>query len=131
MSTLLLVGREGSVDQAADAERAGARRGPSLRGALERVGYQVVEARDGAAALNRLVQDPPDLIVLSGSVPDMGLPELCEALRRDPAAVRVPFVLVAGSSGHSGREASRAGADLVFPPTVGPNEIADRLRRLF
>jgi CheY-like chemotaxis protein len=102
-----------------------------MKGALERAGYEVVEVDDGAGALARLVQGPPDLIVLAGTVPDMELLDLCAALRRDPAAEKVPFVLVAEAAAKTGRAASRAGADLVFPASVGPAEIADRLRRLF
>jgi hypothetical protein len=60
----------------------------------------------------------------------MDLLDLCRALRHDPAAEKTPFVLVAEAAGRTGRAVSRTGADLVFPPTVGPVEIADRLREL-
>jgi CheY-like chemotaxis protein len=131
MSTLLLVSGENGSEPAAAADRPAPRRGPTLKASLERVGYEVVHVRDGAAALTRVGTERPDLIVLASSVPDMELVELCTALRRDPVAEKVPFVLVADAAAHTGRAASRAGADLVFPATVGPAEIADRLRRLF
>jgi CheY-like chemotaxis protein len=124
-------GRGGKSGGPSGAERSGARRGPTLKGALERVGYDVVQAADAAGPLARLGAGPPDLIVLAGAVPDMELLDLCAALRREPAAEKIPFVLVAGAVGQTGRAASRAGADLVFPQTVGAAEIADRLRRLF
>jgi CheY-like chemotaxis protein len=130
MGTLLLVGRESGPEPSA-AQRTGARWGPTLKRALERAGYEVVGVEDGAGALARLGEEPPDLIVLAGSVPDMELPDLCAAVRRDPTGQKVPFVLVAEAAARTGRSASRVGADLVFPVTVGPAEIADRLRRLF
>jgi CheY-like chemotaxis protein len=103
-----------------------------LKSALERVGYDVVSAKDAATALACLGEArPPDLVVLAGSVPDMELPDLCLALRRDPSGEKVPFVIVADAATQTGRSVSRVGADLVFPATVGPAEIADRLRRLF
>ena len=102
-----------------------------MKGALERAGYEVVQVEDAASALARLGEGPPDLVVLAGTVPDMELLEFCAVFRRDPAAEKVPFVLVAEAAARTGRAASRAGADLVFPATVGPAEIADRLRRLF
>jgi len=102
-----------------------------LKGALERVGYEVVEVQDGAGALARLGAGPPDMIVLAGAVPDMEILDLCAAVRREPSAEKVPFVLVADAAAQTGRSASRAGADLVFPASIGPAEIADRLRRLF
>jgi CheY-like chemotaxis protein len=131
MTTLLLVNGEAGPAEPSEAPRPGTRRGPTLRGALERAGYEVVQVDDGAGALARLGEGPPDLIVLAGTVPDMELLDLCAAMRREPAAEKVPFVLVADAAARSGRSATRAGADLVFPATVGPAEIADRLRRLF
>jgi CheY-like chemotaxis protein len=131
MGTVLLVGKETRTAPPTQADGSPARRGPSLKGALERVGYDVVDAEDGAGALARLGQRSPDLIVLAGTVPDMDLFDLCTALRHDPAAEKTPFVLVADAAGRTGRAASRTGADLVFPSTIGPVEIADRLRRLF
>ena len=130
MSTLLLVsGENGS--EAVSADRPAPRRGPTLKASLERVGYEVVQVQNGAAALTRVGAERPDLIVLAGAVPDMELVDLCVALRRDPVVEKVPFVLVADAAARTGRAASRAGADLVFPATVGPAEVADRLRRLF
>ena len=128
MSTVLLVG----VPPLPDARpSASARPAPSLKGALERVGYRVVPAADGAGALAWLGQRPPDLIVFAGSVPDMELIDLCAAMHRKPVADRTPFIVVADAAGRTGRAPSRMGADLVFPPSVGHTEIADRLRRLF
>ena len=131
MGTVLLVGRDTEAERPSGTEPSGTRRGQTLKGALERAGYEVVQAKDAAGALARLGQGPPDLIVLAGIVPDMELLDLCVALRRDPTGEKVPFVLVAEAAARTGRSASRAGADLVFPATVGPVEIADRLRRLF
>jgi CheY-like chemotaxis protein len=98
-----------------------------MRGALERVGYEVVEVKDAAGAFARL-GERPDLIVVSGAVPDM---DLRAALRKDPVAERVPFVLVADAAARTGGAAARTGADLIFPASVGAAEVADRLRRLF
>jgi CheY-like chemotaxis protein len=131
MSTLLLVGADAVPEGSSAAPPSTTRRRPALKGALERVGYEVVEAADAVRALARVEESPPDLIVLAGTVPDMDLPDLCAALRRDPRAEKVPFVLVADGRPRTGRPGQRADADLVFPATVGPAEIADRLRRLF
>jgi hypothetical protein len=114
MGTLLLVGDESGTEVSAGAERPAARRRPSLTGALEGIGYHVVNAKNGAGV----------------TIPDMELLEFCAAVRHDPAAEKTPFVLVAAAAGRAGQVASRTGADFVFPPTVGPFEIADRLRQL-
>ena len=130
MSTLLLVSGDVGSDQASGTGKSTPRRGQTLKGALEHAGYEVVQAEDAASALARL-SERPDLVVLAGTIPDMELLEFCAALRRDPAAERIPFVLVAEAAARTGRAAARAGADLVFPATIGPTEIAERLRRLF
>ena len=132
METILLVGEAPPPDaRPSGSESAGSRSPVAVKGALERVGYRVVNASDGAGVLRRLSEQPPDVIVLAGAVPDMELIDLCAAVRRDPAATTTPFILMGEAAGHAGRSASRTGADLVFPPTVGPLEVADRLRRLF
>jgi hypothetical protein len=60
----------------------------------------------------------------------MGLLELCAAIRKDPVAEKLPFVIVADAAAKTGAVA-KTGADLVFPPSVGAAEVADRLRRLY
>jgi hypothetical protein len=62
MGTLLLVGEAWR----GDADGSVAPRGPSLKGALKRVGYDVVHTEDGAGALAQLRLQPLDLIVLAG-----------------------------------------------------------------
>jgi len=131
MSTLLLVSGATGSEGSSKADRQVPRRGPSLKGALERVGYDVVEVEDAAGTLARLGASAPDMIVLAGAVPDMEILDLCAAVRRAPSAEKVPFVLVAEAAAQTGRSAPRAGADLVFPASIGPAEIAERLRRLF
>ena len=65
-----------------------------MRGALERVGYEVVEVRDAARLFQRL-DERPDLIVVSGAVPDMDLLELCVRAPEGSRRGEAPFVLVA------------------------------------
>jgi CheY-like chemotaxis protein len=127
MSTLLLV--NGEVGAQPGTEQRVGRRAPSMKGALERVGYEVMEVHDAATAFQRL-GERPHLIVVAGTVPDMSLLDLCAALRKDPVAEKLPFVIVAEAAAKTGA-VSKTGADLVFPPSVGPAEVADRLRRLF
>ena len=76
MSTLLLVSGETEPEQPSGTERSATRRGQTLKGALERAGYEVVQAEDAATALTRLGEGPPDLIVLAGSRPGHGAPRV-------------------------------------------------------
>ena len=53
-----------------------------LRGYLEREGYTVQTAADGAAALDLARSDPPDLIILDVMLPGMDGLEVCRRLRQ-------------------------------------------------
>ncbi len=59
---------------------------PSLREVvalgLRREGYQVVEARDGQAGLDRFAQERPDLVLLDVMLPGLDGFEVCRAIRR-------------------------------------------------
>ena len=102
MGTLLLVGEESRTEVSGETVQAAARSRPSLKGALERIGYHVVNAKDAAGALASLSQVLPDVIVLAGTVPDMELLDLCAAVRHDPAAEKTSFVLVADAAERAG-----------------------------
>jgi DNA-binding response OmpR family regulator len=127
MDTVLLVG-EASAEPAS-ATRPVGRMAGMLRGALERAGYAVVQAESGARALERLSGPLPAIILVSRPPGDMETSELCARVRRDSATERIPIVLLA--DGGTRAAAATAGADLVFPATVSPAEVAERLRRLF
>jgi len=53
----------------------------ALKSLLETEGYAVDQAGDGAAALERLVEQPPDLVVTDLSMPNMNGLQLCRRLR--------------------------------------------------
>ncbi len=59
---------------------------PSLREivalGLRREGYQVVEAPDGQAGLDRFAQERPDLVLLDVMLPGLDGFEVCRAIRR-------------------------------------------------
>lgn len=60
-------------------------------------GYDVDEAEDGAAALERLRGGPPVAVVVCDlGLPVMDGPELIERMRADPALSAIPVVVVTG-----------------------------------
>jgi two-component system alkaline phosphatase synthesis response regulator PhoP len=87
---------------------------------LEDGGYQVIAAASGQAALDRLTQSRPDLILLDVNMPDMDGYAVCRALRT--VEKNVPIVFITGKGDVKdfveGRE---AGADsyLVKPISRG------------
>jgi two-component system response regulator HydG len=88
-------------------DEAGAR--VALKGLLETQGYTVDQAGDGAAALGRLVELPPDIIVTDLDMPGMNGMQLLAELRGRDQDVPVIVVTSAADLG-SAVEAMRAGA---------------------
>src|SRR3990172_8501799 len=56
-----------------------------LKAVLEREGYGVSTATRGAAALEQIARDKPDLVVLDRMLPDIDGLEILRRLRQDPA----------------------------------------------
>jgi two-component system, NtrC family, response regulator HydG len=92
----------------------GARMG--LSELLQAHGYQVDMAADGATALERLAELPPDLVITDLDMPRMNGFELLSALRERHAEVPV-LVATAATEIRSAVEAMRAGAaDYITKP---------------
>ncbi|CAN5404350.1 hybrid sensor histidine kinase/response regulator [soil metagenome] len=61
---------------------------------LEAMGYRVAEAYNGAAALQAVQENPPDLILLDIMMPGMNGFEVCRRLKGDPHSAKIPVVFV-------------------------------------
>jgi len=57
----------------------------------------VETARDGASALVRVKQDPPDVILLDSDLPKIDGAEVCRQIKTDPATRRIPIVMMTPS----------------------------------
>src|SRR3972149_2237215 len=68
----------------------------SLAGVLSDEGFEVLEAKDGAAALAKVAEDQPDLVLLDIWMPgEMDGLEVLRRLRED-LSVRVPVIMISG-----------------------------------
>ena len=77
---------------------------------LERHGYRVVTAGDGATALRLAAQEHPDLILMDCALPVLDGIMATERLRRSPELETTPVVLLTAMSfGAVGRRAREAG----------------------
>jgi len=70
-----------------------------LRLILTRAGYEVVEARDGREALDRLHDSQVDLLLCDINMPNMDGFSLLKALRGDSLYARTPVVMLTSESG--------------------------------
>jgi chemosensory pili system protein ChpA (sensor histidine kinase/response regulator) len=71
---------------------------------LERHNFEVVTARDGVEALERLEERVPDLMLLDIEMPRMDGYELATAMRADPRYKDVPIVMITSRSGDKHRQ---------------------------
>jgi two-component system phosphate regulon response regulator PhoB len=100
---------------------------PTMREAtrliLDGAGFQVDEASDGDAALERLRGARYDLVLLDLNIPGLAGPDLLAAIRAD-AAIADVHVIVVTATGEEGRaSALRLGADGYFTKPFGPTEL--------
>jgi putative two-component system response regulator len=83
-----------------------------LRTSLERGGYRVIMADDGAAALRTLAAHDCQLVLCEAVLPDMDGFEVCRAIKQAPATRDIPVVLLMSGDDEVQRErAMQAGAD--------------------
>jgi len=59
---------------------------------LRRAGYVVEEAKTGEAALQRIAQEPPDLVLLDVKLPDLDGFEVCRRIKTDPTTASIIVV---------------------------------------
>jgi two-component system, OmpR family, response regulator MprA len=106
---------------------------PAVRTALQRAlsleRYEVELAADGAEALDRLADSPPDAIVLDVAMPRMDGLEVCRRLRA--AGDRTPVLMLTARDAVDNRvEGLDAGADDYLVKPFALRELRARLRAL-
>ena len=64
---------------------------------LESEGFEVHVAANGADALLKMQETPPDLLITDCAMPGMTGVELSESLRADPMTAHIPILLISAS----------------------------------
>jgi CheY-like chemotaxis protein len=98
---------------------------------LELLGYGVDRAQTGEAALERITDAAPDLIILDLYLPGMDGLELMNRLKSDPKTAEIP-VLVFSTAGDLDvvGNAHAAGADDYLVTPYDPAVLQDKIARL-
>lgn len=96
--------------------------------ALRREGFQVIEAHDGLVALQRWIEDQPDLIVLDVNLPKMDGFTVCQRIRKQ---ADTPIILLTVRSSDEdiicGLE---SGADVYMTKPFSPRQLVARAQSL-
>ena len=103
----------------------------TLSHALEREGYKVYAAQDGAEALEQAETHLPDLIILDVVMPQMDGHEVCRRLRRKPEFTRIPIIILTAESSQEEKvRFLNAGADDYITKPFHALELLARIKVL-
>src|SRR6267142_1044892 len=69
-----------------------------LRDPLEARGYRVLEATNGAEALQKVTSEMPDVILLDLMMPGMDGFEVCRRLKSNPCSAAIPILMITALS---------------------------------
>lgn len=101
-----------------------------LRKALQKLGHDVIEAKDGQEAWALMEAEPVRVIVSDWMMPNLSGLDLCRKLRARPEAEYIYFVLITANSADSANriEAADAGVDDFLSKPLNVEELWMRLR---
>jgi response regulator RpfG family c-di-GMP phosphodiesterase len=102
-----------------------------LKKTLELAGYSPIEARDGKEALDKIAEDPPDLIVLDVMMPGLTGFDVCSTLKQNPETHKIPVILLTALNKLEDIEKGvTAGADEFISKPFNEKELLIRIREL-
>lgn len=103
----------------------------SLSFVFGREGWQVASAFDGATAIDRLLSDPPDVLVLDVMLPPHSGFEVLKRVRREPALRHLPVIVLTAKGQEKDRHtALRLGADAFVTKPFSNRGIVQQVRDL-
>jgi len=103
-----------------------------VRMTLESDAYEILEAADGAEALELARAHHPDLLLLDVMMPGVTGLEVCRTLKSDPATAGITIVMLTARAQDSDREAGRAaGAESYFTKPFSPVALLRKVDEIF
>ncbi len=96
---------------------------------LQREGFDVVTAKDGIDALERLNEQVPDVILLDIEMPRMDGFEFTKTMKREPAHAHIPIIMITSRTAEKHRaRAAELGVDLYLGKPYDEDELLRNLR---
>ena len=96
---------------------------------LEREGFDVIAASDGAAGLEVALRHAPDVVVLDLMMPGTSGLDVCRQLRGDPRTSRMPIIMLTAKAAESDRVLGlELGADDYVTKPFSPRELVARVK---
>ncbi len=101
-----------------------------LQRTLERAGFQVESCPNGEAALARLREEPPDVLISDVQMPRMGGRELCQRIQAEWPDRRFPIVVITSRPEYEERAWSHDIDNLYFmEKPISPRRLVALLER--
>jgi two-component system cell cycle response regulator DivK len=101
-----------------------------LRDLLGSAGYEMVEAGDGAAALDRAKERRPDLILMDIQLPIMDGYEATRRIKADPDLKAIPIIVITSYALSGDEEKARAaGCDDYVTKPYSPRQLLAKVRQ--
>lgn len=98
---------------------------------LERAGFEVTVENDGRGALDAVMADSPDVLVLDVMLPGLDGYEILRTLRADRDRESLPVLMLTAKGQREDREmALKCGADLFITKPFSNAEIVSAVRKL-
>jgi two-component system cell cycle response regulator DivK len=94
-------------------------------------GYDVIEAANGAEAIDRTTADSPDVVLMDLSLPVVDGWEATRRLKNDRRTAHIPVVALTAHDGSGElQRATNAGCDWFVPKPCPPDALIAEVRRV-
>lgn len=98
---------------------------------LERWGYRMIYATNGAQALEIVLRQRPALVLCDVRMAGLSGYEVCMRMKADPRTAAIPFIILTAYDNDAERsKAEAAGADVFHPKMKGWPALLERMRAL-
>jgi len=102
----------------------------AMRMVLEHEGFVIREAADGAAAVEMVRAQPPDLVFLDLNIPGMTGAEVLKSLKEDPRTASVRVIIVTATGEEERERVLSLGADEYFTKPFSPLALLRTVERV-
>ncbi|MGI9520530.1 MAG: response regulator [Hyphomicrobiaceae bacterium] len=101
-----------------------------LRDLFGHVGYEIVEAANGAEGVKSALSERPDLILMDIQMPDMDGYEATRRIKEEPSTAMIPIVVVTSYAlAGDAEKAKAAGCDDYVTKPFSPRALLTTVRR--
>jgi len=93
--------------------------------------YEIITAQSGSEALNKIINDKPDIVLLDIMMPQINGYDVCKSIKENDATRFIPVVMCTALSGSEAKvKAIEIGADDFLTKPINREELYARIKSL-